>query len=266
MLRRHISSGGVAIAVYEQGPADAPRVVLLHGYPDDARVWNGVVTVLAERWRVVRYDVRGAGASGQPADTGDYRLDQLASDLAAVVRATGGNGDEPVHLVGHDWGSVQGWHAVTGPHAGLFASFTAIAGPGLDQVRAWRTTVSTFAAVRVLARSWYIAAFQLPVVPELVWRVLHRRFRAAYRDAANGLWLYRANMMAPGDAGHRHTSVPVHQIVLTRDRYVARPLLDAARRHADDLTQTELDAGHWAHRDRPGEVAALIADRLPTPD
>lgn len=263
MLRRHITSGGVAIAVYEQGPVGAPRVVLLHGYPDDARVWDGVATLLAERWRVVRYDIRGAGASGRPDDTGDYRLDRLTDDLAAVVRTTGGG---PVHLVGHDWGSVQGWHAVTGPNAGLFASFTAIAGPGLDQVRAWRATASTANALRVLARSWYIAAFQLPVLPELVWRVLHRRFHAAYRDAANGLWLYRANMMAPGDTRHRHTSVPVQQIVLTRDRYVARPLLDAARRHADDLTQIELDAGHWAHRDRPAEVAALIADRLPIPD
>ena len=53
------------LAVYEEGLPDGPVLVCIHGYPDDHRVWDGVVDALSSRYRVVRYDVRGAGESDQ---------------------------------------------------------------------------------------------------------------------------------------------------------------------------------------------------------
>src|ERR1051326_5334046 len=105
-----VLSDGVRLLVKEQGVVGRPVVVLLHGYPDNSTVWDRVAELLAERFHVVRYDVRGAGGSGAPGDRGGYRLDRLAADLAAVVRAV--SPGRPVHLVAHDWGSIQGWHAV----------------------------------------------------------------------------------------------------------------------------------------------------------
>src|ERR1051326_2095315 len=114
-----VLSDGVRLLVKEQGVVGRPVVVLLHGYPDNSTVWDRVAELLAERFHVVRYDVRGAGGAGAPGgrggwgapgDGGGYRLDRLAADLAAVVRAV--SPGRPVHLVAHDWGSIQGWHAV----------------------------------------------------------------------------------------------------------------------------------------------------------
>ncbi len=44
-----------------------PTVLLVHGYPDAATVWTTVAEGLAERYRVIAYDVRGAGRSSVPA-------------------------------------------------------------------------------------------------------------------------------------------------------------------------------------------------------
>lgn len=126
------------LAVREWGDGDThrPTVVLVHGYPDTSAVWLAVAERLAARYHVVAYDVRGAGASAAPSGTEAYRLERLVEDLAAVIDATTAAApDRPVHLVGHDWGSIQGWEAVTTePLAGRIASFTSISGPWLANV------------------------------------------------------------------------------------------------------------------------------------
>ena len=60
------SSGGVRIAVYEEGNPDGPTLVLVHGWPDSHVVWDGVVPLLADRFRIVRYDNRGVGKTSVP--------------------------------------------------------------------------------------------------------------------------------------------------------------------------------------------------------
>ena len=133
---RTVESAGVRLAVFESGAAAAggpgqsnaagptvPTVLLVHGYPDTHRVWDQLAAELDADHHVVRYDVRGAGQSGAPADLRGYRLDQLADDMFAVADAV--SADRAVHVVGHDWGSIQAWHAVTDPRAAMrIASFT----------------------------------------------------------------------------------------------------------------------------------------------
>jgi pimeloyl-ACP methyl ester carboxylesterase len=256
MGRRWVWAGGVRLAVYEEGVEGGPAVLLVHGYPDNASVWGGVVGHLQERFRVVRYDVRGCGVSEAPRHRDGYRMGWLVDDLVAVVRDVGG----PVHLVGHDWGSMQGWAAVA-EYPELFESFTSISGPDLGQLRVWMRRGPRPDVVRQALHAWYIAAFQVPFLPELVWRVpaVRRRFRAEYRDARNGLGLYRANMFS-ARGNPRRVTVPVQQVALARDPYVSAAMLDAADPWCERLRRRTLDAGHWAVRDRPGEVAELVAE------
>ncbi|WP_415858290.1 alpha/beta fold hydrolase [Burkholderia pseudomallei] len=128
-----VRSGDVRLAVYLSGPRNAPPVILVHGYPDSARVWERVREHLDKRFRVIAYDVRGAGASDAPKRRADYKLSVLAQDLLAVADVT--CGDRPFHLVGHDWGSIQCWEAATDPAVkGRLASYTSISGPCLDHV------------------------------------------------------------------------------------------------------------------------------------
>lgn len=159
-----VQSGDVRLAVYVSGPVDAPPVVLVHGYPDSARIWSALRSELETRFRVIAYDVRGMGASEAPRARSGYALAQLARDLLAVANAA--CGPQPFHLLAHDWGSIQCWEAVTDPaNASRIVSYTSISGPCLDHV---------FLKPRVpaqLLKSWYIAFFHLPLVPELAWRL-----------------------------------------------------------------------------------------------
>lgn len=285
--RRTVVSGGVPLAVYEQGDPAAPTVVLVHGYPDTHRVWDDVARELAAGFHVVRYDVRGAGASGVPADRAGYRLEALADDLFAVADAV--SPDRPVHLAAHDWGSIQSWEAVTDPRAaGRIASFTTMSGPCLDHVGHWirrRVTRPTPRHVRQLAvqaaHSWYITAFHLPVMAPAVWRFgLARRWGSVLRrieavpprdghpqatikdDAIRGIQLYRANMgprtLRPG---RRTTDVPVQLVTLTRDHYVGAALAEGVEQWVPRLTRRTLPATHWsALLEKGPEVARMIKE------
>jgi pimeloyl-ACP methyl ester carboxylesterase len=77
------SSDGVRIAVYEQGNSDGPTVVLVHGWPDSHVVWDGVVPLLADRFRIIRYDNRGAGKTSVPKQVSAYSMARYA-DLCRI--------------------------------------------------------------------------------------------------------------------------------------------------------------------------------------
>lgn len=265
--QRIVESAGVRLSVREHGDPEGSTIVLVHGYPDNAGVWDGVVTALTEQstpWHVVRYDVRGMGGSSAPETTGGYALEHLAADVATVVRAV--SPDRPVHLVGHDWGSIQCWEAVTDPrYQDLFASFTSISGPSLGHVADWTRRRLTPGGLPGLLRqgmhSTYIALFRLPVLPERLWRFrpLRAWFRADFDDAVRGLELYRVNMHGHAPAP-RSTDVPVQQIALTGDNYVLPAVLSSADPWCERLWRRHLPAGHWAPRTHPEPVARWIGD------
>ena len=81
------SSDGVRVAVYEEGNPNGPTVVLVHGWPDSHVLWDGVVPLLADRFRIVRYDNRGVGKSSVPKPVSAYTMSCYADDFAAVVDA-----------------------------------------------------------------------------------------------------------------------------------------------------------------------------------
>ena len=277
-----VHSAGVSLEVHEHSSWSPGRasVLLVHGYPDRQQVWDRLVAALPhDELHLVTYDVRGAGASDVPRSTAGYRTELLVEDLAAVVAATVPE-EGPVHLVGHDWGSIQLWDAVNDERghpglAGRIASFTSLGGPSLDPPPGRRP--GALPMLRQLRASWYIAAFQLPVLPELAWRLMGgppRLMRAQAggtsvwgpelaTNAANGLGLYRANiphrLRRPG---RLHTDVPVQVVRLTRDAFVTDLLYDGLASACTDLRVVDLDAGHWAMVSRPDELAGLVLEQV----
>jgi pimeloyl-ACP methyl ester carboxylesterase len=187
-----------------------------------------------------------------------------------------------VHVVGHDWGSVQAWDAILSEPTderltGRIASFTSISGPCLDHVRAFGASAwrggwgSRLHGLQQAARSWYVYAFQVPVVPGLVSHrlgqmVLDRHVvgpdffaETLPRDAQNGVNLYRANFRRrPRLPGGPRTSLPVLLVVPLRDRYVTPALAGTAQAFVTDLTRVDIDAGHWAPRSHPDELARCL--------
>lgn len=95
----------------EDGPRDAPAVVLSHPLGTDLHVWNPNVAPLAEHLRVIRYDHRGHGAS--PVSPGPYTLAELGGDVLDLLDRLG---LERVSFAGTSLGGMVGlWLAANAP-------------------------------------------------------------------------------------------------------------------------------------------------------
>ncbi len=94
-------------AVELDGPQDGRRVLLLHGFPQDRRCWDAVVSLLVtDGLRCARYDQRGYDPAVRPTGVAEYALPHLVGDAIAVLDGLGW--DDAV-VVGHDWGAVVAW-------------------------------------------------------------------------------------------------------------------------------------------------------------
>lgn len=258
----------------------SPTVVLVHGWPDSAAMWDPVARQLDDTFHVVTLDMPGVGRA--PAPTGvphPYRLDQLARALDTVIE--GMTVDQPVHLVGHDWGGVLGWRYLMTPELGdRLASFTTLSGPSLDHMGLLlRRSVEDRRLARIAAgqliRSWYTLVLSVPVLRTALWRLggasalrwVMRRGEdmRGYpgndlaHNAAATVPLYRSNIAARLCAPTvREIRVPVHVIVAERDRFVSPAVMRSLDRWVPDLEVSDIDAGHWAPRSHPDTVASLI--------
>lgn len=271
--RRTVASKGADLAVFEFGAEPGPEVptlLLVHGYPDDHRMYLPAIRGLAPTHHVVAYDTRNAGASTVRDLPGDFTLAALVDDLFSVLAAVDAH---DVHLVGHDWGSIQGWAAVQDPRAaGRIARFTSVSGPDLRHFGHWvRSRLARPAAwpqlTGQLFRSWYVGVFLLPKLPEAAWQLfLTRRYeqmaeREVGNDPVRGLALYRANFPAAGDrpAGRR-LGLPVQVVVPIKDPFLAPALVEGLETWVQDLTVIRVDGGHWWPASRPEEFAKLLQD------
>lgn len=280
-----VPSQGVVLQAYTWGDSHKTPMVLLHGYPDNHLVWQGVAERLAKQFYVVSYDVRGAGASSKPKGRKHYTFNHLRADFNAVVGTL--LEGRAFHLAGHDWGSIQGWEFVTrGESQQKILSYTTISGPCLDHVAHWcRARLNRKGAPALLEQalsSWYIALFQVPWLPEAIWhaglgaRWPHYLNKAEgvpnvaanphqASDGALGVWLYRANMRPtwrkPQD---RYARCPVQLLVPTQDKYVSAALFEDLARWVPVLHRSDVEAGHWLTLAEPALVAGKLATFVQT--
>nr|WP_231996304.1 alpha/beta fold hydrolase [Mycobacterium scrofulaceum] len=276
----------LAVHAHSQIDPGRPTILAIHGYPDNHHVWDGVADALGGRYNFVAFDVRGAGDSSKPARRTGYRLPQLISDIGAVIDSLGVN---EVHLIAHDWGSIQAWAAVTDESVmGKVASFTSISGPHLNYagkfLRSARSPRGVFDVLKQAVASTYIWFFLCPGVPELaIWsratvavfaavELIGRprgtgRGRAATtrstRDYVNGLNLYRANMPGPFLAPGKElppTKVPVQVLVARRDYFVSPPLQRFTGAIPPHGRVVEIAGGHWVVSSHPDVIARLTSE------
>ncbi|SDP69112.1 Pimeloyl-ACP methyl ester carboxylesterase [Pedococcus dokdonensis] len=264
--------GDLVFDVSDTGVGDE-IAVLLHGWPQDRHTWAQVTPLLADAGlRVVAFDQRGYSPRARPRARGAYRMEELVGDVLALLDAL----DAPrVHLAGHDWGGSVAW-AFAERHPERLRSLTVLSTPH-HRALAWAMRHADQAR-----RSWYIAAFQVPTLPELV---LRRRLPKALRDSGlpeQDVQRYAARFREPGAAraslawyraiplrrnrSGRGTalriSTPTTYVWGRDDPALGRAAATRTRDHvAADYTFTELDAGHWLPETHPGEVAAAIVQR-----
>jgi NAD(P)-dependent dehydrogenase (short-subunit alcohol dehydrogenase family)/pimeloyl-ACP methyl ester carboxylesterase len=283
------TADGVRIAVYEEGNPDGPALMLVHGWPDSHVLWDGVVPLLADRFRIVRYDNRGVGKSSVPKAVSAYTMACFADDFAAVVDAVAPG--EPVHVLAHDWGSAGMWEYLSRPGArDHIASFTSVSGPSGDHInryivenlkRPYRPRLF-LRGLSQLLRFSYMGFFSIPVLPRLLVRaafgaglmdrmlnvrdgipaekIHHSDTFAA--DAANSMKVYAANYLRTMTSARKdhYVDVPVQVIVNTNDPYVRPYVYDDTRKWVPRLWRRDIKAGHWSPMSHPHVLAASVTE------
>ena len=109
--RRFPLATGITMNVALAGPADAPPVIMVHGFPESHRTWRALVPLLEGDLRLIMPDLRGFGATDKPQDVADYSTEKLVADLFALADALD---VDRFALVGHDWGGAIAWAAAIG--------------------------------------------------------------------------------------------------------------------------------------------------------
>ncbi|TVR56205.1 MAG: alpha/beta hydrolase [Gemmatimonadales bacterium] len=287
LRERRIPVQGITLRVVEAGPEEGPLVVLLHGFPEFWYGWRKQIPALARAgYRVWVPDQRGYGGSDKPRGVAAYRVETLALDVVGLIRAAGV--ERAAAVVGHDWGAAVAW-------------WVGIAHPErLERLVILNVPHPSRGVMRAVLRkrpgqllmSWYVFAFQLPVLPEWLmrrqnWRILAanlrgrtsesitREDRDRYREAwsvpgaITGMvnW-YRAMLRhpprAPGRArGSTRVGIPTLILWGERDRYLTKELAPLSLERCDrGRLITFPEATHWLQHDEPEGVNQALLEFL----
>jgi pimeloyl-ACP methyl ester carboxylesterase len=85
-----VNVNGLDIFYREAGPADAPTILLLHGFPTSSQMFRKLIPALADKYHVVAPDYPGYGHSSMPAhDKFEYTFDNLANVVEAFTEKLG---------------------------------------------------------------------------------------------------------------------------------------------------------------------------------
>jgi pimeloyl-ACP methyl ester carboxylesterase len=267
---------GLVFDVVDDGPADGPVVVLLHGFPQHNTSWEAVMARLTGHgYRCLAPNQRGYSPGARPLRRRDYRMSELVDDALALIDASGA---DRVHLVGHDWGAGVGW-GVAARHPDRLASFSPVSVPhSAAFLRAMATSRQGLA-------SWYMYVTQLPRLPE---RLLLGRDRsgARFTEALLGsgqsaehaerdreamlkpgaltaaLNWYRAMPLSDAHELGRAVTVPTLYIWSDQDTAVtAKPARDTAKYVTGPYRfETIHGASHWLPDEEPDTVAGLFLE------
>lgn len=262
-----VDNDGVNLVVDLHG--DGPTILLLHGWPDTARLWDDVaVDLVAAGYRVAVPDLRGCGRSDKPVDVSSYQVHHLMGDVVGLVNALGA---EPVVLVGHDWGAALAWATAT-----LRPDLVR----GLVAVSVGHPASFRSAGLEQQLRSWYMLLFHFEGLGE---KFLRQNDHEAVRrwlkhprasDIVDELerdgqmeahlrW-YRANV--PPDAFFIEApelpviEVPVLGVWSSDDLALTEAqMTNSARYCARGFTYVRLEGlGHWIPIEAPHELAREI--------
>ena len=147
-------ANGVQFSYFEQGPANGPLALCLHGFPDSAHTWRFLLPELAKAgFHAVAPFLRGYGPTAIPSD-GRYGIGALTRDANSLHEALGGRGDAVI--IGHDWGALTTYAAVAHQPERWRRAVTAAVPP----TAAIGMSLFTYAQ---LQRSWYMFFFLSPM-------------------------------------------------------------------------------------------------------
>ncbi|MEO6458042.1 MAG: alpha/beta fold hydrolase [Chloroflexia bacterium] len=275
-IHGHADLDGVRLHYAEMG--SGPLVVLLHGFPQCWYAWRNVMPRLAQHFHVVAPDMRGYNESSKPSGVSSYNIEKVSADIVGLIGALG---EEKAHIVGHDWGGSAAWY-MGAHHANRINRLAVINAP---HPAAFQRELRRS---KQALRSWYVLAFQLPVIAEAVLRLTLRRSLLSsapspgtFNDEA--LDVYENAVSQPGAAtamlnyyraavrqapslmpqATLPISLPTLLIWGMKDFALVPELIEGLEPYVSNLHVERVEeSGHWVPEEKPHLVADALVDFL----
>ncbi len=262
---------GLSLSYLDTDPeaTNKPVVLLLHGFPDKAEMWSGVMAHLHESgYRCIAPDTVGHGDSAMATRVADYRMSEVTSDFIALLDQLN---LQEVALVGHDWGAVLAWYlsiyfpqrvsrlvAVSVGHPSSYAH------AGLEQkLRGWYTLFFQLRGVTeyLMLRNGPTSLSRLLSLHPEISEVMERMRRPGRFTAT--LNLYRANMKDLLLKTYPAAQCPVLGIWSKQDAYLTERQMRGSSRFVNAPLKVEvIPGGHWIPLDQPETIARLTTEFL----
>ena len=268
--------GGVKLHYAKSGDGER-LLLLLHGFPEFWHSWRHQLDALSDDYTVVAPDLRGYNWSDKPSGVGEYKIDKLVDDVLGLIRHFG---REQAAVVGHDWGALIAW-TLAAEYPDAVSKLVCMQAPPPFLGRKNMT-------FRQLLAGWYIFFFQIPALPEWIFRqndfaVGERFFRAAAADPTffsdeeiamyKESWsepgaltaainYYRANFFANIINPPQPVKITVPTLFIYGEKDTAvlpetvRNVKDAVEAHYEEVRIP--DSGHWVQQ----EAAEAVNDTL----
>lgn len=283
---------GITLSCRAAGAADAPRVLLLHGFPEAAFVWDGVMEALSAQARCLAPNLRGFEKSSSPAEVEAYRTRHLMQDIEALIMHSGG----PVDLlVAHDWGGALAWNLaamrpelmkrlliINSPHPATFLRELRT-NPAQQAASAYMNFLCRPDAEALLAENDFARLW--PFFERMGGKTwLNDALRARYREVwamglTGGVNFYRASPLRPPSPVDPSVAQALQAVQLPDALVTSRVpttvlwgegdhallpcLLDGLDRWVPDLRLTRLpQASHWIVHEQPERVVEEIRRSL----
>jgi epoxide hydrolase 4 len=288
---------GITLSCRSAGERGRPVLMFLHGFPEAAFVWDGLLEHFAKPenggYRCVAPNLRGFENSSAPGDTSAYRAKFLVQDIAALIEAEGGKLE---CLVAHDWGGAVAWNVanqmpqrltrlaiINSPHPGTF--LRELQNNARQQAAsAYMTFLIRDDAERLLAENDYRRLWDFFGGADRAGGWLTEDVKAQYRAVwdgpaggapgaglVGGCNYYRASPLRPpraDDPGPAALTLPLSMLTLQlptlvlwamKDEALLPQLIDGLDAYIPDLTlERREDATHWVIHEDPTWVAGRL--------
>ena len=203
-----------------------PAVLFCHGVATDADIWSDWLPVLAGRFRIARFDMRGFGRSSVPGADYDWNLELLGRDALAVADLAlaefgragnhgGDGGEKRVHYVGESTGGTLGLVlAASHPERllSLTACSTAHKGGNIRNVDSWRAFIE-----KEGMEAWSEQMMDMRFHPGGVPRPMYEWFHKVQKESSADTTLGIADMLMGTDLANDLAAIKTPTLLLSPD-------------------------------------------------
>jgi pimeloyl-ACP methyl ester carboxylesterase len=280
IAERAVDVNGSRLSLLEAG--EGPPVMLMHGFPDNAWTWSAQIqTIAAAGYRVSAPFLPGYPPSEPPAG-GAIEITEIVGQLAALAESLG---EEPVALVGHDWGGTLAYLlAALRPDTLTRAAALSVPHPA--------HSAGLIAEPHLAHHAFHLWLFQLPGLAEAALKghdlalvdYLWKQWSPGLNDDEHIVRLKRQTLSQPGAVEAALGYYRSMFNALTTDALLIPPVsvpmlvifggedpMRAVASGQDHLFSAPYrlalvpGAGHFLHREQPEQVSRLLLSWLDQP-